>query len=111
MRRVGSKLDSSMDAIVCLDACFTQKRRKAQGNLGCLHDNILKQCLFLLIEAEKMEALVEEVRPSKPKPTVNNRMPSAKPASTSGDTSDNVTDYEPGLRVPTSVLDDAVNHF
>ncbi len=52
-------------------------------------------------EAERMEALVEEVRPSKPKTTVNNKNPSAKPASTSGDISNNEADYEPGLRVIT----------
>ena len=61
-----------MDAIVCLDACFTQKRRKAQGN-SWTHPRQHPETVFVPTdEAERMEALVEEMRPSKPKTTKSN---------------------------------------
>ena len=58
-----------------------------------------------------MEALVEEMRPSKPKTTKSNKKSNTKPASTSDDNSDNAAAYEPGLRVPTAVLDECRESF
>ena len=56
----------SVDSIVCLDACFTQKRHKSQGNSWvppCQHP---KTVFVPVDESEKMEATVEEICPSRP---------------------------------------------
>ncbi len=95
-----------MDAIVCLDACFTQKRRKTQGSAWVPPHAHPETVSVPVEETEKMEKSVEEVRPSKlnkskKKPTAN-----AAPAAIVAD-----PEYEPGLHVPTAVLDDCHESF
>ena len=95
-----------MDAIVCLDACFTQKRRKTQGR-AWVPPHVHPETVFVPVnETKEMEKTVEEIRPSKPnkskkKPTAND-VPAAAVAD---------PDYEPGLRVPTAVLDECHESF
>lgn len=89
-----------VDAIVCLDACFTQKRKRTKGNQAPFPREHPETVFLPEEEAAAMETLVESVRPSKPRK--NNQSTSAKLP---------YDGYEPGMRVPTSVLDGCNESF
>ncbi|KDR74540.1 hypothetical protein GALMADRAFT_141567 [Galerina marginata CBS 339.88] len=81
------------DVIVCLDACFTQKRRKSQGNTWTAPRAHPETVFVPEEDVREMEATVEEARPSR------KHKPSADKL------------YEPGMRVPTAVLDQCHESF
>ena len=86
----------SVDFIVCLDACFKQKSRKAQGKeppAPRQHPDII---FVSPTDVKAMESKVENIRPqAKPKGKEKSRQP---PASEAAD------HCEPGIKVPNSVL-------
>lgn len=86
-----------MDAIVCIDACFTQKRRKSQGNAWAVPREHPETVFITPEDAMKMEATVEELRPSRPVRTKD--APLSEP------------EYDPGLRVPNLVLNECNDSF
>lgn len=96
----------SVDAIVCIDACFTQKRRKSQGN-AWIPPRAHPDTVFVPPEeSAAMEELVEEIRPSKP-----SKSKKSSKKDKEKDPAEIPDDYEPGLRVPTSVLDECQDSF
>ena len=100
---VSFSLCFSVDAIVCIDACFTQKRRKNQGgawNMPLKHpDTVFGPCN----EVDEMESVVENAR-QRPQRSYSHQNASHASSSTS-------LDYEPGMQVPTAVLDECNNSF
>ncbi|PPQ72968.1 hypothetical protein CVT26_014513 [Gymnopilus dilepis] len=80
------------DLIVCIDANFTQKRRKSQGNAPPMpHQH--PETLFISPEdVSAMQAEVETARPAKTKKTVDDP-------------------YEPGMKVPSATLDECHESF
>ena len=98
-----------MDSIVCLDACFTQKRRKSQGNSWASPRQHPETVFVSVDEALQMEATVEGIRPSRPS------KPGQKSTNTAGAASQAAApeepDYEPGLKVPMSVLNECSESF
>jgi hypothetical protein len=90
------------DAIVCVDACFTQKRRKNSRGTGRGPHDIHPQTVFLSEEDVKsMEVLVDELRPSRPS---RSGVKQPKPDQDSDG-------YEPQMKVPTSVLNGCEESF
>ncbi|KAF8867482.1 hypothetical protein CPB84DRAFT_1643765, partial [Gymnopilus junonius] len=70
-----------VDAIVCIDACFTQKHCKSQGN-AWQAPNVHPETIFIPSEELKsIEDLVEELRPSK-QSKKNNQSKKPKPKDT-----------------------------
>ena len=101
----------SVDSIVCLDVCFTQKRRKSQGNSWAPPRQHPETVFVLVDESEQMEATVEEICPSRPlKASEKAAASKAQPKATSSAPSENI-DYETGLKVPKSVLDECHESF
>ena len=98
-----------MDSIVCLDACFTQKRHKSQGNSWASPRQHPETVFVSVDEALRMEATVEGIRPSHPS------KPGQKSTNTAGAASQAAApeepDYEPGLKVPMSVLNECSESF
>ncbi|RDB15385.1 hypothetical protein Hypma_004634, partial [Hypsizygus marmoreus] len=96
--------DFTADVIVCLDACFTQKRRKNPRGGGRGPADIHPDTVFLSeAQVKEMEDYVAEQRPARPM----NRKSKAK-----ADDGINLDDgYEPSMRVPTSVLDGCQESF
>ncbi|RDB23171.1 hypothetical protein Hypma_009676 [Hypsizygus marmoreus] len=91
--------DFTADVIVCLDACFTQKRRKNPRGGGRGPSDVHTDTVFLSeAQVKEMEEKVAEKRPSR-----------STTKSKSKNVSDSATDaedgYEPSMKVPTSVLD------
>ncbi|KDR66151.1 hypothetical protein GALMADRAFT_44200, partial [Galerina marginata CBS 339.88] len=85
--------DELVDVIVCLDACFTQKRRKSQGNAWAAPREHPETVFIPEKDVKVMEAMVEDTRPSrKQKPSADKH-------------------YESGMRVPTAVLDQCHESF
>jgi hypothetical protein len=83
------------DVILCLDACFTHKRRHGAEDPYHQHP----QSVFLSDEeAKAMENLVDQERPSRPLRTVDPEEPDAD-------------GFEPTMNVPISVLNDCGNSF
>ncbi|KII86537.1 hypothetical protein PLICRDRAFT_78128, partial [Plicaturopsis crispa FD-325 SS-3] len=78
------------DVIVCLDACFTQKRRKSTKGSGCKDPPQRHEDSVFMAEAdvEEMARFVEGRRSRR----------------TAADTTQDEDGYEKGMRVPTSVL-------
>ena len=101
----------SVDSIVCLDACFTQKRRKSQGNSWvppCQHP----ETVFVPVnESEQMEATVEAIRPSQPSKALEKAAVSKAPSKATPSASSENVDYETGVKVPKSVLDECYESF
>ena len=104
-----------MDVIVCVDACFTQKRRKSQGKAWAPPR---EHCETIFIDAEEvatMEDFVETVRPSQPPREKSGRNDSSRhqaaKSSSSQINSEPENDVEPGLHVPASVLNECRDSF
>ena len=97
---------SSVDAIVCVDACFTQKRRKNQGNAWVPPMQHPETVFVPPEDAEEMETFVDDVRPSRLKGKKTRSSGTENDAAGAGG-----SDYEPGLRVPTTVLDECNDSF
>ena len=86
----------SVDFIVCLDACFKQKSRKAQGKEPPAPRQHPDTIFVSPTDVKAMESKVENIRPqAKPKGKEKSRQP---PASEAAD------HCEPGIKVPNSVL-------
>jgi hypothetical protein len=94
---------SSVDCIACLDACFTQSRRKGKTSQRDDPQEHPDSVFLTEDEVNQMEEFVElhRIRPRRGRfPTRN------QPATT-----DNEDGYEPGMRVPTSTLDECNDSF
>jgi len=104
-----------VDAIVCVDACFTQKHRKSQGK-GWMPPR--EHCETIFIDPEEvaaMENFVETVRPSRPPREKSGRGESSRHQAAESSNpqvnSEPENDFEPGLRVPASVLNECKDSF
>ncbi|RDB20395.1 hypothetical protein Hypma_012501 [Hypsizygus marmoreus] len=97
--------DFTADVIVCLDACFTQKRRKNPRGGGRGPLDIHADTVFLSeAQVKEMEEVVAEKHPAR----------STTRKSKSKDVSDSATaedGYEPSMKVPTSVLNGCYESF
>jgi len=92
-----------VDAIVCVDANFTQKRRKAQGSAWVPPREHCESIFISPKEVCEMEALVDQIRkPQTSGPGVKARNPGH---------SDIAPDFETGLCVPTAVLEACNDSF
>jgi hypothetical protein len=90
------------DAIICIDACFTQKRRSGHEDDP---RNPTGTVFLPQTDLDEMEGNVEALRnpPRTSKPTARRK---------GGHTVDQVQDtYEDGMRIPTSVLDGCNDSF
>ncbi|GBE78980.1 hypothetical protein SCP_0201770 [Sparassis crispa] len=95
-----SSEDGIPDIIVCIDACFTQKRRKGQGG-GRDDPRHARESVFVPeSDVKDMESYVESLRPSS-----DNRPHHTQP------TVEEEDEYEPGLKLPRSVLDGCHESF
>jgi len=101
----------SVDSIVCLDACFTQKRRKSQGNSWAPPRQHPETVFVPVDESEKMEATVEAIRSSNPSKATRKAAVSKAPSKATSSASSEDIDYETGLKVPKSVLDECHESF
>lgn len=95
-----------VDAIVCIDACFTQKRRKSQGNAWQAPHSHPETFFIPVDELKAMEEKVEQIRPSK---TSNSGF--GKGSQKAPDMTSNESDYEPGIKVPVNVLNECHESF
>ncbi|KDR80500.1 hypothetical protein GALMADRAFT_62166 [Galerina marginata CBS 339.88] len=99
------KKDDLVDAIVCIDACFTQKRRKSQGK-AWQEPRVHPETIFIPTdELTAMEEKVETIRPSKKKNNSNPKLSKGKEKEGEG------PDYEPKMKVPSSVLNECHDSF
>jgi len=97
---------------VCLDACFTQKRRKSQGNSWAPPRHHPETVFIPVDEVLRMEETVESIRPSRPsKAHQGSAVASDARTQTATAASAEEVDYEPGLKVPTSVLNECSESF
>jgi len=97
-----SQHPSRPDAIVCVDACFTQKHNQQIRDPARRHPRTV---FIAEADAQHMENYVDNIRPAKPR---NKK----KKANSSTDESTLEEDgYEGPLRVPTSVLDGCERSF
>jgi hypothetical protein len=87
-----------VDAIVCIDANFTQKRRKPQGNAWIAPREHCESVFISPTEVSEVETLVDHIRG----PGAKKQKP---------DHLDIQPDFEPGLRVPTAVLEACNDSF
>jgi len=101
----------SVDSIVCLDACFTQKRRKSQGNSWVPPRQHPETVFVSVDESEQMEATVEAIRPSRPSKASGKTASSKAPPKATSSAQSKDVDYETGLKVPKSVLDECHESF
>ncbi|KAG6847439.1 hypothetical protein H0H93_008097 [Arthromyces matolae] len=84
---------STPDAIVCIDACFTQKRNKGSRDPVRIHP---RSVFVPESDAERTAHYVESIRP--PRSATNKRQRNQ-------DKEDKEDGFEGSLKVPTSVLD------
>ncbi|PPQ86278.1 hypothetical protein CVT26_004524, partial [Gymnopilus dilepis] len=84
--------DELFDGIVCIDANFTQKRRKSQSNAPPVPHEHPETLFVPPEEVSAMQAEVETVRPAKAKQTADDP-------------------YEPGMKVPSATLDECHESF
>jgi hypothetical protein len=89
----------SADIVVCLDACFTQKRNKTKGKGGDRDPPNCHPSSIFMSEADVkvVEDFVDSCRASRPRHAQN--------SNAGGD------GYEEGMRVPTSVLNGCNDSF
>lgn len=94
---------------MCLDACFTQKRRNpVRGNNN---DPPLTHPLSAFVtqaELDEAERLVNEARSKQRAKPPSRPTPSSKPTDSGDAMADSV---EPGMKVPTSTLDGCQDSF
>ncbi|KAF8868228.1 hypothetical protein CPB84DRAFT_1858289 [Gymnopilus junonius] len=86
--------DELMDVIVCLDACFTQKRCKSQNSAWSAPREHPETIFVPVEDVEVMKETVETAHPTKKKHT--------KP------TEDG---FEPGMKVSSAILDECFDSF
>ena len=91
-----------MDAIICVDANFSQKRRKSQGQAWVPPRQHCESVFIPVTEVEELEAYVDEIRPPKRKGNSSN---------VRVDESNIEADFEAGMRVPTAVLNACNDSF
>ena len=98
-----------MDVIVCLDACFTQKHRHSQGKAWHEPHTHPETVFIPPSEVKSVEDMVESIRPT-PKKTdkVQNKSPQK---SSNLDSQEQEQIIEPGMRIPTAVLDGCNDSF
>ncbi|PPR00336.1 hypothetical protein CVT26_009746, partial [Gymnopilus dilepis] len=82
----------SVDVIVCLDACFTQKRRKSQNNAWSAPREHPETMFVPPEDVEAMETIVENIRPSNQPKATEDRI-------------------EPGMKVSSAILDECHDSF
>ena len=101
-----------VDAIVCVDACFTQKRRKSQGNAWQAPRTHPETIFVPAEEVKAMEEHVDEVRPRKAKPSTKGKSKEGNSAAKDAQSEvSSEADYEGNMRVPKSVLDECNDSF
>ncbi|KAF8964623.1 hypothetical protein BDZ97DRAFT_1619637, partial [Flammula alnicola] len=93
-----------VDAIVCIDACFTQKRRKSQGKAWNAPRSHPETVFMPPDEVNAMEAKVEEIQPSDKKSRAASGHKHTVPENSD-------PEYEPRIRVPISVLEECKESF
>jgi hypothetical protein len=98
-----------VDAIVCLDACFTQKRRKPQGSAWNEPHTHPETVFVSTDEVNEVENMVESVRPT-PKKAEKQKGKFPQTPSHAG-SQEPPPLFEPGMRVPTAVLDGCNDSF
>ncbi|KIK02232.1 hypothetical protein K443DRAFT_79544, partial [Laccaria amethystina LaAM-08-1] len=91
-----SKSDELVDFIVCLDACFKQKSRKAQGKEPPAPRQHPDTIFVPPSDVKVMEDIVENIRPQ--------AKPKGKEKSRQGSSLEDADHCEPGIKVPNSVL-------
>ena len=87
-----------MDAIICVDANFSQKCRKSQGQAWVLLCQHCESVFIPVTEVEEVEAYVDEIWPPKRKANSSNVRVEIQ------DKSNIEADFEAGMCVPTAVL-------
>jgi len=92
-----------VDAIVCVDANFTQKRRKSQGNAWVAPRQHCESVFISPAQVDKVEALVDEIR--------NPHSGGSHVKARNQGHLDRESDFETGLHVPTTVLDACNDSF
>ena len=92
-----------MDAIVCVDANFTQKQRKSQGKAWVPPRQHCESVFISPTEVGEMENLVDEIR--------NPQSGDAGVRARNQGHINSEPDFEPGLRVPTVILDACNDSF
>ena len=93
-----------VDFIVCLDACFKQKSRKAQGKEPPAPRQHPETIFISSADVKSMEDMVETVRPQgKPKGRDTTKQTPASDA--------DADHCEPGIKVPNSVLNMCEDSF
>lgn len=92
------------DVVVCLDACFTQKRRNPVRGKTDDPPLVHPTSVFLTqAELDEAERLVDAARPPRPeRPPPNPHIPQS---------TETVDSIEPGMKVPTSTLDSCQESF
>ena len=94
----------SVDAIVCVDACFTQKRRKSHGHAWVPPRSHPETIFVPRDEVDTMAEFVDGVRPSER----SRRAPMPHPSSLGAGVE---PEYEIGMRVPITVLNECNDSF
>jgi len=92
-----------VDAIVCVDANFTQKQRKSQGKAWVPPRQHCESVFISPTEVGEMENLVDEIR--------NPQSGDAGVRARNQGHINSEPDFEPGLRVPTVILDACNDSF
>lgn len=93
--------------IVCLDACFTQKHCKSQGSAWNEPHTHPETVFIPTVEVNEVEKMVESVQPT-PKKGDNQKSKSPKKPSY---VDSQEPPFEPGMWVPTAVLDGCNDSF
>jgi len=94
-----------VDAIVCVDANFSQKRRKSQGQAWAPPRQHCESVFIPVTEVEEVEAYVDKIRPPKEKHN------SSHVRVENQNDSNIEADFEAGMRVPTAVLNACNDSF
>ena len=98
-----------MDVIVCLDACFTQKRRQPQGKAWHEPHTHPETIFIPPTEVKAVEDMVESIRPTPKK--VDKKQNKSPEKSSNLDSQQQEQNFEPGMRIPTAVLDGCNDSF
>ena len=94
-----------MDAIICVDANFSQKHRKSQGQAWVPPRQHCESVFIPVTEVEEVEAYVDEIQPPKRKGNSSNVRVEIQ------EESNIEADFEAGMCVPTSVLNACNDSF